>query len=80
MTTPTGRVPIRIGGSTKGTTVEQGEFGLRVLEATKLSAKQLLGAEEAVKKALKVVKGARTYMRVFPDIPVCVKARQTTTT
>lgn len=59
--------------STKGTTVEQGDFGIRVLEGTKLSAKQLTTAEDAVKKALKPVKGSRVFMRVFPDIPVCVK-------
>lgn len=64
---------MRLGGSTKGTTCENGDWGLRVLDGTKLSAKQLTSAEDAVKKALKPVKGSRVFLRVFPDIPVCVK-------
>jgi ribosomal protein L16/L10AE len=32
-------------------------------------------AEEVIKRAIKVVKGAKVYMRVFPDIPVCIKVR-----
>lgn len=30
-------------------------------------------AEEVIKRKIKVVKGAKVYMRVFPDIPVCIK-------
>ena len=66
-------MPIHTGGSTKGTTVTQGDYGLRVLEGTKLSAKQISSAEEAIKKSIKAVKGAKIYRKVFPDIPVCVK-------
>lgn len=39
----------------------------------RLSAKQLVAAEEVLKRKLKQIKGAKVYMRVFPDIPVCVK-------
>lgn len=37
-----------------------GDFGLRVLEGTRLSAKQLQTSEDAIKKAIKPVKGAKT--------------------
>lgn len=39
----------------------------------RLTAKQLTGAEEVIKRKIKPVKGAKVYMRVFPDIPVCIK-------
>jgi ribosomal protein L16/L10AE len=34
----------------------------------------LKSADAALKKKLKVVKGVSVWLRVFPDIPVCVKA------
>jgi ribosomal protein L16/L10AE len=69
-----GRVPIPIGGSTKGTTLAYGEWGIRINgQGARLTAKQLTVAEEVVKRKLKVLKGAKVYLRVFPDIPVCVK-------
>lgn len=71
-----GRIPIRTGGSTAGTTLEHGDFGIRVKEPTRLSAKQLHSASEALRRGIKPVKGARVYTRVFPDIPVCIKVGQ----
>lgn len=69
-----GRVPIPTGGSTKGTTLAYGEWGIRICgNGMRLSAKQLLAAEEVIKKKLKVLKGSKSYLRVFPDIPVCIK-------
>ncbi|KAI5453613.1 39S ribosomal protein L16, mitochondrial [Naganishia albida] len=65
------------GGSTKGTTLQLGTYGLRLLESTRLTAKQLTSAEVAVKRKIKPVKGAECWMRVFPDIPVCVKGNET---
>ncbi|KAG0149941.1 hypothetical protein CROQUDRAFT_39070 [Cronartium quercuum f. sp. fusiforme G11] len=72
-----GRPPIRIGGSTVATTLEHGDFGLRVLEPCRLSAKTLQSCETAIKKAIKSAKGAKCYLRVFPDLPVCVKGNET---
>ncbi|CAD6888455.1 unnamed protein product [Tilletia caries] len=72
-----GRIPVKTGGSTKGTTVQQGTYGIRVLEPARLTAKQLQSAETALKRRLKVIKGAQVYLRVFPDIPVCVKGNET---
>jgi hypothetical protein len=69
-----GRVPIPIGGSTKGTTLAYGEWGIRIKGmGVRFSAKQLTTAEEVIKRKIKVVKGAKVYLRVFPDIPVCIK-------
>lgn len=39
----------------------------------RLTAKQLTSAEEAIRRAIKPIKGAKVYLRVFPDIPVCIK-------
>lgn len=96
-----GRIPIALGGSTKGTTLQLGDYGLRVNEPVRLSAKHLETAEAALKRALKPIRGSKVYasssycgfcsagscsfvlllilhkrhryLRIFPDIPVCIK-------
>ena len=69
-----GVIPIPTGGSTKGTTLAFGEYGIRIRsEGVRLSAKQLTSAEDVLKRKLKPLKGAKIWMRVFPDVPVCVK-------
>ncbi|KAF9564546.1 mitochondrial 54S ribosomal protein YmL47 [Agrocybe pediades] len=73
-----GRIPIPIGGSTKGTTLAYGDWGIRIIEnGARLTAKQLTTAQEVIQKKLKVLKGAKVYLRVFPDIPVCIKGNET---
>lgn len=72
-----GRVPLATGGSTKGTTLAHGTYGIRLLAPARLSAKQLASADTALKRKLKVIKGAQVFLRVFPDIPVCVKGNET---
>ena len=72
-----GIIPIPIGGSVKGTTLAYGDWGLRIKgEGVRLTAKQLTSAEEVIKRKIKSVKGAKVFLRVFPDIPVCIKARR----
>lgn len=71
------RAQLPTGGSTKGTTLQLGSFGLRVLSGTRLTAKQLQSADVAIKRKIKAVKGAECWMRVFPDVPVCVKGNET---
>src|ERR1044072_734074 len=44
-----GRVPVRIGGSTKGNSIECGSFGLRVKDGVRLSSAQLTAAHTAIK-------------------------------
>lgn len=69
-----GRVPIPVGGSTKGTTLAYGDWGIRIKgNGARLSAKQLTTAQEVIIKKLKILKGAKVYLRLFPDIPVCIK-------
>jgi hypothetical protein len=69
-----GTIPVPIGGSTKGTTLAYGEWGIRIRgNGVRISAKQLTTAEEVIKRKIKVIKGARVWLRVFPDIPVCIK-------
>ena len=69
-----GVIPIPTGGSTKGTTLAYGDWGLRIKGAgVRLTAKQLTTAEEVIKRKIKPIKGARVYLRIFPHIPVCIK-------
>ncbi|KAI6132285.1 ribosomal protein L10e/L16, partial [Pisolithus croceorrhizus] len=70
------RIPIPIGGSTRGTTLAFGDWGIRIKGmGVRFTAKQLMTAEEEdIKRNIKVVKGAKVYLRVSPDIPVCIKA------
>ena len=71
-----GIIPIPTGGSIKGTTLAYGEWGIRIKgDGVRLTAKQLTSAEEVIKRKIKPVKGAKVFLRVFPDIPVCIKAR-----
>ncbi|QRV82048.1 ribosomal protein L16p/L10e [Ceratobasidium sp. AG-Ba] len=73
-----GRVPVPTGGSTKGTTLAFGDYGLRVKgDGMRLTAKQLQSAEVVIKRKLKVIKTSQIWMRVFPDLPVCVKGNET---
>lgn len=73
-----GRVPIPVGGSTKGTTLVFGDYGIRVKGMGKrLSAKQLQTAELAMRHKVKTIKGAKLHLRVFPDLPVGVKGNET---
>lgn len=69
-----GIIPIPTGGSVKGTTLAFGDYGIRIKgNGMRISARQLVAAEDVLKRKLKTIKGVKVYMRVFPDIPVCVK-------
>ena len=65
------------GGSIKGTTLQFGGFGLRLISAVRLTAAQLTAAQVALKRKIKPIKGAQVHLRVFPDVPVCVKGNET---
>ncbi|RUP20188.1 ribosomal protein L10e/L16 [Jimgerdemannia flammicorona] len=71
-----GSIPVRTGGSTKGTTVVFGEYGLRITDGARLSAVQLTAAHTTIKRKIKTVKGSKLWMRVFPDIPVSSKGSE----
>jgi ribosomal protein L16 len=71
-----GIIPIPTGGSVKGTTLAYGEWGIRIKgDGVRLTAKQLTSAREVIKRKIKPIKGSKVFLRVFPDIPVCIKAR-----
>lgn len=73
-----GKVPIPIGGSTKGTTVEIGDYGLRLKgEGQRITAKQLQTCEAVIRRIIKVQKTARAYLRTNCNIPVCKKGNET---
>ena len=72
-----GKLPIPIGGSIKGTVLAYGDYGLRIRgNGMRFSAKQLTTAQEVLKRKLKSIKHAKIYLRLFPDVPVCVKVCQ----
>ncbi|CAG8470977.1 5445_t:CDS:1 [Ambispora leptoticha] len=71
-----GRVPVRTGGSTKGNYLAFGEYGIRVKYGVRLSSAQLTAAHHAIRRKIKVVKGSKMWMRVFPDIPVTAKGNE----
>ncbi|KAI9350372.1 ribosomal protein L16p/L10e-domain-containing protein [Pilaira anomala] len=71
-----GKIPIPTGGSTKGTTVQFGDYGLRVKEGARLTGRQLTAVHTALKRKIKPVKGSQLWMRVFPDIPVSSKGNE----
>ncbi|WRT63189.1 ribosomal protein L16 [Kwoniella shivajii] len=64
------------GGSLKGTTLHHGTYGLRACSSVRISAAQLSSCQMAVRRKIKPVKGAEMFLRVFPDIPVCVKGNE----
>ncbi|KAI1798405.1 mitochondrial ribosomal protein L16 [Ganoderma leucocontextum] len=71
-----GVLPIPVGGSTKGTTLAYGDWGIRVKgNGMRITAKQLKSADDALRRKLRPIKGAKVFMRVFPDVPVCIKVR-----
>jgi len=73
-----GVIPIPTGGSVKGTTLAYGEWGIRIKgDGVRLTAKQLTTVEEVIKRKIKPIKGAKVFLRVFPDIPVCIKGNET---
>ncbi|CAG8447488.1 11002_t:CDS:1 [Ambispora gerdemannii] len=71
-----GRVPVRTGGSTKGNYLAFGEYGIRVKYGVRLSSAQLTAAHHVIRRKIKVVKGSKMWMRVFPDIPVTAKGNE----
>lgn len=50
---------------------------MRLLEQVRLTAAQLTSAQAALKRKIKPIKGAEVHIRVFPDVPVCVKGNET---
>ena len=65
-----GRPRVPTGGSTRGTTIVWGDYGLRLLDHDRrISAAQLKNGEEAIRKRLRGLK-YRLYMRLSANIGV----------
>ncbi|WP_028841349.1 50S ribosomal protein L16 [Thermodesulfobacterium hveragerdense] len=63
------------GKATSGHTVEFGEYGLKVLEGGWLTARQIEAGRVAIVRVAK--KGAKVWIRVFPDKPITKKPAET---
>jgi len=63
------------GKATSGYTLEFGEYGLKVLEGGWLTAQQIEAGRVAIVRTAK--KGAKIWIRVFPDKPITKKPLET---
>ncbi|KAK7553359.1 50S ribosomal protein L16 [Phyllosticta citricarpa] len=71
-----GRPRVRTGGSTIGTTVAWGDYGLRMIDTQRrIPAKNLRIAEETIRKRLRGMK-FRLYMRVTANIGVYMSGNE----
>ncbi|KAK7204601.1 mitochondrial 54S ribosomal protein YmL47 [Myxozyma melibiosi] len=73
-----GRVPIRTGGSTKGTMLEFGNYGLRLLsDGVRISAKQMKEAENVMMRLVRPLPGVSIFPRLTTNVAVCTKGNET---
>jgi large subunit ribosomal protein L16 len=63
------------GKCTRGAEVQFGEFGLKALEPAWITNKQIEAARVAITRQVK--RGAKVWIRIFPDKPVTVKPAET---
>lgn len=62
----------RIHGNAKGgTTLNFGQFGLKAIEAGRVSARQIEAARRAMNRHMK--RSGKVWIRIFPDVPVTAK-------
>lgn len=72
-----GRVPVRTGGSIKGSTLEFGIYGLRLKsEGVRLKAIQLKEADNSIMRALRPL-GGKLIRRLHTNLSVCIKGNET---
>jgi large subunit ribosomal protein L16 len=65
-------------GLSKGArTVWFGEYGLEAVEPCRLSAQQIEAMRVTLSRHLRKIKGAASFLRVFPDKPVTKKPAET---
>ncbi len=63
------------GAATRGTEIDFGQFGLQTLENGRLTSRQIESARVAITRYVK--RGAKLWIRVFPDKPVTKKPAET---
>jgi len=59
------------GAATSATTLNYGTFGLKALEADRITARQIEAARVAMTRFMK--RAGRVWVRIFPDVPVSKK-------
>ncbi|MEO0122712.1 MAG: 50S ribosomal protein L16 [candidate division WOR-3 bacterium] len=65
----------RKGKATSGSTIAFGEYGLMALEPAWITARQIEAARVAITHSMR--KGAKVWIRIFPDKPVTKKPAET---
>ena len=63
------------GKACRGSTLSFGEFGLQALECGRMTAQQIEAARVAMTRHVK--RGAKIWIRVFPDKPITKKPAET---
>lgn len=72
-----GRVPVRVGGSIKGSTLQFGQYGLRLKsDGVRLAAIQLKEADNWLMRTMRA-NSAQLIRRLQTNIAVCVKGNET---
>lgn len=73
-----GRVPVRTGGSVKGSTLQFGKYGLRLKsEGVRLTAVQLKEADNTIMRYVRPLNNGKLWRRLVTDIAVCIKGNET---
>ncbi len=63
------------GKATRGTQIDFGQFGLQTLDSGRLTSRQIESARIAITRHVK--RGAKLWIRVFPDKPLTKKPAET---
>ena len=58
-----------------GTTLNFGSFGLKAMEPSRVTARQIEAARRAITRHIK--RQGRLWIRIFPDVPVSIKPAET---
>ena len=65
----------RCGKALTGSTISFGDYGLKVLEAGWITARQIEASRIAMTRYIK--RGGKIWVRIFPDKPITKKAAET---
>ena len=63
------------GKPTRGTVINQGEFGLQALEPAWIKSNQIEAARVAMTRNMK--RGGKVWIKIFPDKPITTKPAET---
>ncbi|AJP94952.1 Mrpl16p [Saccharomyces cerevisiae YJM1083] len=73
-----GRVPVRTGGSIKGSTLQFGKYGLRLKsEGIRISAQQLKEADNTIMRYVRPLNNGHLWRRLCTNVAVCIKGNET---